>query len=129
MTDIPETVKDKCARRRLALNLIGTPIHPPLARYLDSLKSTDEGETTVVYFIETRERISCHNIDTATEFVEKLAEKRRKERESNSALGVSGRVEMQKRLENELDTDYETALRNAKSDLTEPVLEFLQYAY
>lgn len=106
MTDsIPDPVVNRCVRRRIALNMVGSPIEPSLVRHLDSLKSQEEGDTTVIYDVETHERVSRHSPDSAIEFVEVLAEKKRRELETESARGVRGRLEMEERLLEEIPQD------------------------
>lgn len=131
MADIPDRVLSRLARRRIALDLVGTPIHIPNARHLDSLRSQTEGDSEVIYEIETRERISQHSPDTALEVVEKLAEYRRKEAASNSAKGIRGRRELQRRVEEEIDGTYPETLEQYKDELRDSptILAVLEYAW
>lgn len=130
-TDLPDEVLSRLARRKVALELVGTPISPSVARHLETLKYQDRGSDTLVFHVETKRALDRHTPETAVDVVDTLHRFQRQDKESASTRGVRGITRLRKRVETELDGGYDEEIEVAKAELRDapPLLELAAYCW
>lgn len=130
MTDLPEPVLNRLCRRKIALNLVGTPIKPANCRHLNGLKFEDRPEETVIYLVEENRQINYHTPETAKELVETFHRLKQEDERSNSARAVIGLNALRRKVEREIPQDsYEQAIEQAKEEMSETHKALLAYAW